>query len=461
MSILRPRILVVDDEPNMLRSLSILLGEDDREVLTARSGAEALAHLDQDVHVVICDLSMPGMDGLEVLHRVRARQPETKFILMTAYSTVQSAVEAMRGGAFEYLVKPFSDDELIAAVQAALQQARPSRRALELRGRETGRLGDLVGRSEPMQQMFRLIARAAESDSTVLVTGESGTGKELIARAIHGLSPRREQPFVAVNCAALTESLLESELFGHERGAFTGAHKTKIGRLEQADGGTVFLDEVGELSPAVQTKLLRALQERCFERVGGLHTIRVDLRLVAATNQDLPRRIAEGRFREDLFYRLNVVAISAPPLRERLGDVRVLAELFVREKSAELGVAERRLSPEALAAIEAHDFPGNVRELENLIERAIVLSDREELGPVDLPLPSSTRPSPSLEALVGAALENAWPRLSEVVKSLERQLLTRALSELGDLPNEEIARKLGTSRRILELRLQEYGLKKR
>jgi DNA-binding NtrC family response regulator len=266
---------------------------------------------------------------------------------------------------------------------------------------------------------------------------------------------------VAVNCAALNEELLESELFGHERGAFTGAHKTKIGRLEQADGGTVFLDEVGELSPAVQTKLLRALQERCFERVGGLSTIKVDLRLVAATNRDLPKLIAEGRFREDLFYRLNVVTIDAPPLRERAGDVRLLAELFVREKSAELRVAPRRLSPEALSALESHPFPGNVRELENLLERAIVLSDREELSVEDLPLPSSERPAPNLEALVGGALENAWPRLSEVVRSLERQLLTKALAAFGDLPNEEIARKLGTSRRILELRLAEYGLKKR
>jgi len=461
MSVLRPRVLIVDDEPNMVRSLSILLGEDDREIVTARSGEEALELLDDDVQVVLCDLSMPGMDGLEVQRRVRARAPEAKFILMTAYSTVQSAVEAMRGGAFEYLVKPFTDEEITAAVDAARAHARPSRRALELRGRESDRLCDLVGRSEPMQRMFRVIARAAETDSTVLVTGESGTGKELIARAIHTLSPRRDRPFVAVNCAALTEQLLETELFGHERGAFTGAHKTKIGRLEQADGGTVFLDEVGELSPAVQTKLLRALQERCFERVGGLHTIRVDLRVVAATNRDLPARIAEGRFREDLFYRLNVVTIEAPPLRERAGDVKLLAELFVKEKSAELRVAERKLDPEALAALEAYDFPGNVRELENLIERAIVLSEREELGVADLPLPSSTRPPPSLDALVGGALENAWPRLSEVVKSLERQLLVKAIAAFGELPNEEIARRLGTSRRILELRLHEHGIKKR
>jgi DNA-binding NtrC family response regulator len=456
-----PRILVVDDGPNMLRSLSILLGEEGCEVLTARSGEEALAQLDDDVQLVLCDLSMPGIDGIEVLKRVRARAPETPFILMTAYSTVQSAVEAMRAGAFEYLVKPFTDDDVTAAVASALRQVRPPRRARELRGKVSERLCELVGRSSPMQRLFKVVQRAAETDSTVLITGESGTGKELIARAIHTLSRRRERPFVAVHCAALSESLLESELFGHERGAFTGALKTKIGRLEQADGGTLFLDEVGELSPAVQTKLLRALAERSFERVGGLATLHVDLRVVAASNRDLPKAIAEGRFREDLYYRLNVVTLDAPPLRERAGDVRLLAELFVKEKSVELRTTPRRLSPDAIAALEAYDFPGNVRELENLIERAIVFSDNEELGVADLPLAQAggTR-APGVASLIGDSLANAWPRLSEVVKQLERQLVERARAEWPELPNEEIAGRLGTSRRVLELRLQEFGLKK-
>jgi two-component system NtrC family response regulator len=458
----RPRILVVDDEPNMCRSLTILLGEDGRrDVSTARSGEEALAKLDEEPQVVLCDLSMPGMDGLEVLRRVRQRAPEVKVILMTAYSTVQSAVEAMRLGAFEYLIKPFTNEDVTAAVEGALKEARPARSLRALREGATDRLCELVGRSEPMQRLFRVIERAAESDATVLITGESGTGKELIARAIHQLGRRREGPFLAVNCAALSEQLLESELFGHERGAFTGAHKTKIGRLEQAHGGTMFLDEVAEMSPAVQTKLLRALAERSFERVGGLETIRVDLRVIAATNRDLPERIAGGSFREDLFYRLNVVAVTAPPLRERPGDIPLLAELFLREKAAELSLPPRRLSPAALDALEAYRFPGNVRELENVIERALVFSDTDVLDAADIPLGASARPTPSLESLIGPSVQNAWPRLQDLVKSLERQLLSKALATYADHPNEEIARRLGTSRRILELRLQEFALKKK
>jgi two-component system response regulator HydG len=326
----------------------------------------------------------------------------------------------------------------------------------------------MVGGSEPMQKLFRLVERAAESDATVLVTGESGTGKELIARAVHTLSRRRDRAFVAVNCAALSDALLESEIFGHEKGAFTGAHKTKIGRLEQADGGTLFLDEVGEMSAAVQTKLLRALETRTFERVGGLDTIRVDLRVVAATNRDLPKAIREGRFREDLFYRFAVVTLHAPPLRERAGDIPVLAQLFCAEKAAELGLPARTLAPEALAALAGYDFPGNVRELENLVERAIVFAERDLLGPEDLPLPSAPRAAPPealldslVQTLLGGSPAGAWARLQATEKELERRLLTRAVLLLGDRPNEEIARLLGTSRRVLELRLSEFGIAKK
>jgi two-component system NtrC family response regulator len=460
----RPRVLVVDDEPNMCRSLAILISDDGRrEVETARSGEEALQKLKQPADVLLCDLSMPGMDGIEVLRRVRAARLDVQVILMTAYSTVQSAVEAMRLGAREYLIKPFTNDELCAAIDSALAQMRPSRFAQKLRAGAPDRLGAMVGRSEPMRRLFHVVERAAESDATVLVTGESGTGKELVARAIHALSPRRERPFVAVNVAALPDQLLESELFGHERGAFTGAHKTKLGRFEQADGGTIFLDEVGDMSPSLQTKLLRALEEHSFERVGGVGTIDVDIRVVAATNQDLVRAIAEGRFREDLYYRLNVVQVTPPPLRERAGDVPLLCELFLAEKAAELGVPPKRLSAEAAAALAAYPFPGNVRELENLIERATVFADGDEIARADLPLPA-TRPAsapPSLDALIGPDLDGAWSRLGAVTKELERQLLQRALQAFGDRPNEEIARRLGTSRRILELRLAEFGIKKR
>jgi two-component system response regulator AtoC len=461
----RARVLVVDDEPNMCRSLAILVSDEGRrDVDTARSGEEALVKLKQPADVLLCDLSMPGLDGLEVLRRVRAARLDTQVILMTAYSTVQSAVEAMRLGAREYLIKPFTNEEVCAAVDSALAQRGPSRFARQLRAGASERLGEMVGRSEPMRRLFRVVERAAESDATVLVTGESGTGKELVARAIHALSKRRERPFVAVNCGALSEQLLESELFGHERGAFTGAHKTKIGRLEQAEGGTIFLDEVGDMSAALQTKLLRALEERSFERVGGVSTIHVDIRVVAATNQDLPRAIAEGRFREDLYYRLNVVQVTPPPLRERAGDLMLLCDLFLAEKAAELGVPPKRLSAEAQAALEAHAFPGNVRELENAIERATVFADGEEIQVGDLPLQPRGRPpltAPSLEALIGSDVHDGWTRLAAVTKELERQLLVRALAAFGDRPNEEIARRLGTSRRVLELRLAEFGLKKK
>ena len=462
----RPRVLVVDDEPNMCRSLAILVADEGRrEVETARSGEEALAKLGNATDVLLCDLSMPGIDGIEVLRRVRAAKLDVQVIMMTAYSTVQSAVEAMRLGAHEYLIKPFTNEEVCAAVDSALLQMRPSRFARQLRAGAPvdGRLGEMVGSSEPMRRLFHAVTRAAEADATVLVTGESGTGKELVARAIHTLGKRRDRAFVAVNCAALTDELLESELFGHERGAFTGAHKTKIGRLEQADGGTIFLDEVGDMSPALQTKLLRALEARSFERVGGLETIHVDLRVIAATNQDLPRAIAEGRFREDLYYRLNVVQVTPPPLRERTGDLPLLCELFLAEKAAELGVPKKRLSPAAFEALSANAFPGNVRELENLIERATVFAEGDEIQLGDLPLPSTARPlvAPSLEALIGPDLQDGWSRLAEVTKELERQLLVRALQAWGARPNEEIAQRLGTSRRVLELRIAEFGLKKK
>ena len=466
------RILVVDDEPNMRRTLEIVLGDPGRrEIVTAGGGTAALALCDETIDLVIADLTMPDMDGLELLRRIRARADDVQFILMTAYSTVQSAVEAMRLGAFEYLIKPFADEELIAAVDRALERARPARRAR--RWRHSGapalvtaaegvtRLGEMVARSEGMRRLFTRVERAAESDATVLVRGESGTGKELVARAVHQLSRRRSGPFVAVNCAALTESLLESELFGHERGAFTGAVKTRVGRLEQAHGGTVFLDELGEMSAALQTKLLRALEERELVRVGGNETIRVDLRVVAATNRNLEQAIVDGLFREDLYYRLNVVPLEVPPLRERRDDIELLATLFRDEKCAELGVTPKHIAPETIEVLLGYDFPGNVRELENLIERAVVLCDGDTIFPEDVPVERRTLPRPRIEALVGGSLKDAWVALQSVVKDLERQLVERAAATYPDRPNEEIARLLGTSRRVLELRLQEFKVDKR
>jgi two-component system NtrC family response regulator len=381
-------------------------------------------------------------------------------VLMTAYSTVESAVEAMKAGAFEYLIKPFSNDEVQLVVASALRMRRLEHENRELRQRLRDQaMAGLVGESEPMRRVRRLIARAAESDATVLVTGESGTGKELIARAIHDAGHRKDGPFVAVNCAALAENLLESELFGHERGAFTGAVKKRAGTLEQADGGTLFLDEVGDMSPALQTKLLRVLETRTFQRVGGNEGIEVDVRFIAATNRDLGRMVADGAFREDLYYRLNVVAVETPPLRQRRDDIPLLIDHILAARNS--GRAAWRLADDARAALCAYDFPGNVRELENLLERALVLAEGPQIGLSDLPLPrAGPRTRPSIDDVV-PGLENGWAELQAHVKELERQLLERATETWRDRSNEEIARLLGTSRRVLELRLQEHGLRKK
>jgi DNA-binding NtrC family response regulator len=460
----RPRILIVDDEPNMCRSLMIMLNEDDRyEIQTATESRRALELIEPGLDLVITDLSMPGPGGLDVLRRAKEVSDEIQVVIMTAYSTVESAVEAMKLGALEYLIKPFSNDEMQLTVEKAikLNALHRENRDLKARLRSATRVGELIGQSEPMRQVFFMIERAAETDATVLITGESGTGKELVARGIHYSGHRRDGPFTPVNCAALTETLLESELFGHEKGAFTGAIRTKEGRLEQANGGTVFLDEIGEMSPTLQTKLLRALEDRSFLRVGGTETIEVDVRFVAATNRDLEAAIAEGCFREDLFYRLNVVAIRVPPLRERLGDVPLLVEHFLSEGGAEdPAAAVRQLSQEARESLMRHSFPGNVRELQNIIARAQILTDGEVIEAADLPLPDRPHPRPQLEQFLGS-LEGGWSQLQEGVKELERQLVERAMAVYGGRPNAEIAEILGTSRRVLELRIQEFAISKK
>ncbi len=460
----RPKILIVDDEPNMCRSLMIMLNEDDLyEIQTATESRRALEMIEPGLDLVITDLSMPGPGGLDVLRRAKEVSDEIQVVVMTAYSTVESAVEAMKLGALEYLIKPFSNDEMQLTVEKAikLNALHRENRDLKARLRSATRVGELIGQSEAMRQVFFMIERAAETDATVLITGESGTGKELVARGIHYSGHRREGPFAPVNCAALTETLLESELFGHEKGAFTGAIRTKQGRLEQANGGTVFLDEIGEMSPTLQTKLLRALEERSFLRVGGTETIEVDVRFVAATNRDLEAAIAEGHFREDLFYRINVVAIRVPPLRERLGDVPLLVEHFLSEGGAEEpATAVRRLSQEAREALMRHSFPGNVRELQNIIARAQILTDGAVIDAAQMRLPDRPHPRPQLEQFLGA-LEGGWAQLQEGVKVLERQLVERAMAVYVDRSNAEIAEILGTSRRVLELRIQEFDIRKK
>jgi DNA-binding NtrC family response regulator len=458
---MKPKILIVDDEPNMVRSLQITLEEEDRcRVVTATTGEEATALLDPDLDLVITDLTMPDMDGMEVLRRTKERAPDAQVVIMTAYSTVRSAIDAIRAGAYEYLLKPFDNEAFLMVVENALKVNALTRenRALQERLERMVKLDRLIGQSEPMQRIYFLVTRAAEADTTVLITGESGTGKELIARAIHMEGTRRKGPFVAINCTALGENLLESELFGHERGAFTGAIKTKIGKFQQAHGGTLFLDEVGDMSAALQSKLLRVLQDKTFERVGGNEPIQVDVRIIAATNKSLEKAIAEGRFREDLYYRLNVISIHSPPLRERREDIPILLDHYLAEKGKELN-RTCTFSPEARTLLCAYDYPGNVRELVNIVERAMVLARRDIIEPGDLPIQPAPGGRLNIDTLI-ADLENSWEKLQHIHKELERQLLERAVREHAELSNEEIAVLLGTSRRILELRLQEFGIQK-
>ena len=446
----------------MCRSLEIMLADEGRyAVQTATDGAAALKLIQPDLDLVITDLSMPGPDGLAVLRGAKQVSEEIQVVIMTAYSTVESAVEAMKLGALEYLIKPFSNDELLLTVEKALRLNALTRENRRLRDRlqAVSRTGEIIGQSEPMQRVFFMIERAAETEATVLITGESGTGKELVARGIHSTGNRKDGPFVPVNCAALTDPLLESELFGHEKGAFTGAIRTTAGRLEQAHGGTLFLDEVGDMSAALQTKLLRALEDRVCVRVGGVEPREVDVRYVAATNRDLEAAILDGSFREDLYYRLNVIAIRVPPLRERIGDVPLLAEYFLERAVLSTGRPPRPLTGEARDALMLHGFPGNVRELQNIMERAQILGDGDVIRAEDLPLPDRQRSRPHLDQFI-TSLEGGWLQIQEVVKELERQLVVRAVEAHAGRSNAEIAHILGTSRRVLELRLQEFGISK-
>jgi DNA-binding NtrC family response regulator len=401
------RILIVDDEPEMVESTARLLALAGHRCATTTVAGEALALLEsQRPDVLLTDLKMPGIEGLELMRRAHAIDPELPVIVITAFASIESAVGAVKDGAFDYLPKPFSHDQLRVAIDRALRQ-----RALALENRnlrqqlqETLGLENIIGRSPAMVRVFELIKKAARSEANILVLGESGTGKELAARAIHANSERASRPFVPVDCASLPEHLLESELFGHEKGAFTGAVKTKSGLIEMADHGTLFLDEIGELPLALQSKFLRALQERTIRRVGGTGLIEVDLRVVSATNRDLRAEIAEGRFREELFYRVNVIAIELPPLRERAGDVALLAHAFLDKfrRSRELA-----LDQAALAALEAYPWPGNVRELQNIIERACALADGPTVKTRDLPDYILSRPAPAAGS--GPAADGGTP----------------------------------------------------
>ncbi len=450
-------ILIVDDEKNYLLVLSAVLEEEGYEVLTAVSGAEALEVLaSSEPDLVLTDMKMPGMDGIELLERIKARDPDLPVIMMTAHGTVDKAVEAMQKGAYTYLLKPFDNERLILYVRKAIslfqviQENRRLRRAMQ----SQYRFGQLIGKSRSMQAVFDTVEKVAPSGATVLIEGESGTGKELVAKAIHFNSPRRDKPFVAVSCSALAETLLESELFGHEKGAFTGAVATRKGRFELAHGGTLFLDEIGELSAGLQVKLLRVLQERSFERVGGTRPITVDIRLIAATNRNLKEEVARGRFREDLFFRLNVVHIVLPPLRERREDIRLLVNHFLEKYAAERksGVPVKGLSPEVERLFYEYDWPGNVRELENVIERVMVLCPREIVTPADLPADFAQSSANLLQ--LGIPKD---ARLYETLEAVEKAMIERALRLCHNV-QAHAAELLGITRSGLNQKIRRYGL---
>jgi DNA-binding NtrC family response regulator len=443
------RILVVDDEVNARTALAELLRDEGFEVEMAADAFKALGKYEMFApHVVVTDLKMPGMDGIELVKKVRAADDPAAVVVMTAFGEVSSAVEAMRAGAADYLTKPLNFDELLVVLDKVLETQALTRETRQLRQRVRDRVApsNIIGTAPPMQRVFEIIDQVAPSKATVLITGESGTGKELVANAIHQRSPRANGSFVKLHCAALAESLLESELFGHERGSFTGAMARKDGRFSLADGGTLFLDEIGEISPAIQVKLLRFLQEHEFERVGGTQTIRVDVRVIAATNRNLSDEITKGRFREDLYYRLNVVALEMPPLRERRADIPALVKFFFDRYAKDNGKSIEGTTPAALELLMNYSWPGNVRELENAIERAVVLA----AGPMIEPkhLPPNVRP---VTAPMGMP-----PIPGATMAELERYAILETLKATGG-STSRAAEMLGISTRTIQYRLHEYN----
>jgi DNA-binding NtrC family response regulator len=452
---LRPVILVVDDDPGLRESFRLIL-EDDYDLVDAADGRRALDIVQsRQVDLVLLDIRLPEMDGIEVLERIKAIDESVAVILVTAVRTVKTAVAAMKLGAFDYVTKPFEEDELLSLVRRALERRSLEREVKFLRS-ELERQHDfdeLVGQHPEMQKLYRLIAQVARTSTTVLITGESGTGKELIARAIHRQGPRRDAPFVPVNPAALTETLVESELFGHEKGAFTGAWQRRLGRFELAQGGTLFLDEIGSLKPSVQAKLLRVLQEREFERVGGTRAIRLDARVIVATNVDLRQAVAAGSFREDLYYRLNVMPIAVPPLRERREDIPLLVRHFVRRYSREFNRQLDAVSPDALTMLTEYSWPGNVRELQNVIERLVGVVERPVIGiddlPLDLLIPDARAALPGPGSLP----------LNEATDEFERQIAIRVLERVR-WNVSEAARILGVHRNSLKSKVARWGIRR-
>ena len=476
------RILVADDEPNLRRVLVAILRREGYDVVQAADGADAIDALAQPVDVIITDLKMPRVDGMEVLRHASAHHPAVPVIMITAFGTVDNAVAAVKAGAFDYIEKPFEQEQIRIIVNKAVKQAHLSRR--EARplptiegGGPRGSFG-LVGESPEMQAIYSIIKKVADTPSTVLITGESGTGKELVAKALHEHSSRKGGPFIKINCAAIPKTLMESELFGYEKGAFTGATSSKPGRFELADGGTLFLDEIGEIPVEMQVKLLRAIQESEFERVGGIKTIKVDVRLITATNRDLEREIKEGNFRDDLFYRLNVVPLPIPPLRQRSEDIPLLVEHIIAKFNDRLKKNVRGISEDAMHVLKLHYWPGNIRELENVLERTILFSTGDSIELDDLPADlrgegdGPARPPATQELVVpvvaAAAIDGREPTGPTSLKAMvraetsrvERELIARALDETGGNVTQA-AKLLKISRKSLQMKMKEFGLRDR
>ncbi len=460
-------LLIIDDEPDILLVMTANLAKEGYEVDTADTGESALRRLEvRDYDAVIVDHQMPGMTGLELLERLRGEGTrnfwwsDTPVIVVTAYGTIEMAVKAMRDGAYSFLTKPISYEDLSLQVKNAVERRRLSREIRNLRYEVEERYGfsNILGRTPRMQEIFQVIRTVADTDATVLIQGESGTGKELIARAIHYNSTRKDRPFVVVSCSALPETLLESELFGHERGAFTGAIRQRVGRFEMAEGGTVFLDEIGEMSMPVQMKLLRVLQEREFERVGGNQSIKVNVRLIAATHKDLMQAMKERIFREDLFYRLNVVPIKLPPLRERIEDVPFLAAHFLKKYCDKNQKEIKSISPQAFSVLNRYAYPGNVRELENIIERAVIMEKGDTIQHLDLDMTGTPVPATAVLGS-GADIQPFRIMKTNVVERFERdyfsQLLTRYKGNMS-----RASEHAGINIKNFHEKMARYGLKK-
>jgi DNA-binding NtrC family response regulator len=454
------KILVVDDDPEILEVIAEMLQQAGYDVDQAGDGRKAIRRIEDDFYdLVITDLNLPKVDGMKILQYIVDQSPETMCVILTGYGTIKGSVEAVKRGAFDYISKPVKSDEILLVVEKALKFRQLERENLVLKQqlRKKYRFENFIGDSKPIQKVFELIERVADTDSTVLITGESGTGKELIAKAIHYNSYRRDNPMIVINCGAIPEELLESELFGHEKGAFTGAHKMRVGRFELANGGTIFLDEIGDMSPNLQVKLLRVLQEQKFERVGGTRTLQIDVRIIAATNKNLISAVNKGTFRQDLYYRLNVIPIKVPPLRLRKSDIPLLVDFFVKKFNKQKRKRMSGFVPEALDALLAYSWPGNVRELENLVERLIILANSDQIEIDDIP--GSIKGKSGRFESIEVKIPKDGIVFDQAVEEYEKKLILQALSETNWVKTKA-AKLLNINRTTLIEKMKKKNLSK-